>query len=102
VLTLLPDTPERTRQELEVQIALGQALVATKGYGALEVEHTYARARELCHQVGETMQRFPVLAGLSDFYYLRGELQTAHALGQQCLSLAQGAQDPSLLSIAQG
>ena len=97
LLNTLPDTPERTQQEITLQIALGPALIATKGIAAPAVEHAYARARELCQQVGETPQLFPVLVGLFRFYLLRAELQTAHELGQQCLSLAQRVQDPALL-----
>ena len=67
VLTTLPDTPERTQQELDLQTALGPALMAIKGHAAPEVEQAYARARELCQQVGETPQLFPVLFGLWRF-----------------------------------
>jgi predicted ATPase len=35
------------------------------------VEHTYARARELCQKAGETPQLFPVLYGLWLFYCKR-------------------------------
>ena len=45
LLKTLPDTPERTQQELTLQIALGQPLMATKGYAAPEVEQAYTRAR---------------------------------------------------------
>src|SRR5262249_43045213 len=48
LLKTLPDTPERTQQELRLQIALGTPLIATKGFAAPEVEHVYTRARELC------------------------------------------------------
>jgi len=58
LLKTLPDTPERAQQELTLQIALGAPLIATKGYAAPEVEKVYARARELCRQVGETPQLF--------------------------------------------
>ena len=61
LLKTLPDTPERAQQELTLQLALGAALVAVKGYAAPEVEKTYTRARELCQQLGETPQLFPVL-----------------------------------------
>ena len=71
--------------------------MATKGFAAPEVEQAYARARELCQQVGETPQLFPVLGGLFRFYLVRAELQTARELGEQCLSLAQSVQDPALL-----
>ena len=46
LLQRLPDTPERFRQELAVQITLGPALMATKGMATPAVEQTYARARE--------------------------------------------------------
>jgi hypothetical protein len=59
LLPSLPDTHERTRQELDLLVALGPALMATRGYAAPEVEHTYTRARELCCQVEETPQLFP-------------------------------------------
>lgn len=80
LLQTLPDTPERTQHELTLQIALGGALIATSGYAAPEVGAVYSRARELCRQVGETPQLFPVLVGLRLFYALRGELQTAREL----------------------
>jgi len=80
-----------------VQIALGQALLAVKGSGALEMVRAYARALALCRQVGETPQLFPVLFGLWRFYLVRAEYQTARELAEQCLSLAQRVQDPALL-----
>ena len=97
LLKTLPDTPERAQQELDVQIALGPALSATKGRAAPEVERAYARARELCQQVGETPQLFTVLADCGVFYFIRAEYQTARELGERCLTLAQSLQDPSFL-----
>ena len=97
LLNTLPDTSERTLQELILQTNLGPALMATKGFGAPEVQHAYDRARELCRQVGETPQLFPVLRGLSTFYIVRAELQTAHELAEELLRLAQSAQDPAML-----
>ena len=97
LLAALPDTPERSRQELTLRTALGPALVATKGNAAPEVELTYARAVELCRQVGETSQLFPVLFGLRSVYLVRGEIQTAHEFGEQLLGLAENAQDSSFL-----
>jgi hypothetical protein len=41
VLQTLPDTPERTQHELDLQIALGQALRVTKGSSAPEVGHAW-------------------------------------------------------------
>jgi predicted ATPase len=77
----LPDGPERILQELDLRIALGSALMATRGYAGREVEETYLRARELCGQAGETPQLFPVLHGLYRFYHVRGELEPAREAG---------------------
>jgi predicted ATPase len=71
--------------------------MVAKGYSVPEVEAVYSRARELCRQVGETPQLFPVLHGLCRFYVTRGESQTGYELGEQLLSLAQSVQDPALL-----
>jgi class 3 adenylate cyclase/predicted ATPase len=97
LLKTSPDTPERTQQELTLQITLGMPLMNTRGYAAPEVERAYARARELCRQMGETPQLFPVLFGLWVFHFVRAELQTARELGEQFLRLAQNAQDRVLL-----
>jgi predicted ATPase/class 3 adenylate cyclase len=97
VLMTLTDTVERARQELELQTTLGPVLMAVKGFASLEAERTYARARELCQQLGETPQLFPVLCGLWRFYMVRAELHTTRELAEQLFILAQGAQDPALL-----
>jgi class 3 adenylate cyclase/predicted ATPase len=97
VLRTLPDTPERTQHELTLQLTLAVSLMATQGYSAPEVERVYARARELCEQVGETLQLFPVLHGLWRYYLVRADFQTGRQLAEQFLSLAQGAHDPTLL-----
>jgi predicted ATPase len=91
LLVVLPETPARAQQELDLQVALGPALVATKGFAAPEVEQTYARARALCTQVGETPQLFPTLRGLCLFYQNRGLLTTSRELGEQLDRLAYGA-----------
>jgi predicted ATPase len=100
VLKMLPDTPQRTQQELTLHTALGVPLRATKGLAAPEVGQVYARARELCQQVEETPQLFPVLRGLWEFYELQGELQTARELGEQLLTLAQRIGEVELRLVA--
>ena len=97
LLTTLPDTPARTQQELDFQLALGPVLMATKGNAAPEVAQAYTRARELCHQVGETPQLFPALFGLWRLYFVRAEVQAAREVGEQLLVLAQRQRDPALL-----
>jgi predicted ATPase len=97
LLETLPDVPQHTQLEFGLQTALGPALMATKGFAAPEVASAYARARELCQQVGDSPQLFLVLIGLVNYYNVRGELQTGHKLGEQLLGMAQRLQDPALL-----
>ena len=101
LLQTQPDSLERAKQELSLQLALGPALMATKSIGHSDVESTYTRARALCQRIGETPQLFPVLWGLRRFYVLRADYKTAQALEAQLLRLAQSAQDPALLLEAQ-
>jgi predicted ATPase len=97
LLQTLPETHERIQQELSLQIALGVPLQAMKGPAASEVERVYARARELCQQLGDAPQLVPVLAGLWAFYLLRGKLGTTHELAEQILALARDVEAPALL-----
>jgi predicted ATPase len=98
LLQALPDTPERSRHELTLQLTLVGPLLTSKGYTALEVEKTYVRARELCRQLGDPPQPFSaVLFGLCIFYQLRGDVQKGHDLAKQLLALAQSVQNPTLL-----
>jgi hypothetical protein len=105
LLRTLPDTVERLEQELAMQITLGPALMATKGFGASEVEEVFTRAHELCQEVGDTPQLYMVLQGRSGFYTLRVKFQTLRELMEQRLSLAQRLQNPAILAqahLAQG
>jgi class 3 adenylate cyclase/DNA-binding winged helix-turn-helix (wHTH) protein/tetratricopeptide (TPR) repeat protein len=97
VLTTLPATRDRVQQELALQLTLGQVFMTVKGFGAPEVEQAYTRAYALCQQVEDTSQLFPVLIGLWRFYQNRGQLRTAHELGEQCLALAHQLHDRTLL-----
>jgi len=100
VLKTLPDTPERIQQELTLQITLNDALITVKGETSPDVEKTVLRARELCQQLGEVPQLFPVLWRLVIFYINQGELQTTYKLAEQMMHLAQSVQDPEFLWIA--
>jgi adenylate cyclase len=88
-LKAVPDSPERGRLELQLQITLGIPLTGLFGYAAPEVEQAYSRARQLCGDLGDTPRLMPVLHGLYRFYAVRGRLRTAHEIVQQLLTLAE-------------
>jgi tetratricopeptide (TPR) repeat protein len=100
LLTALPETPQRLQREVDMLIALGASLRATKSAVAPEVEQTYLRARHLCEHLDNPPQLFPVLRGLWNYYGVCAEYRTAHELGEQLLSLAQQAQDTAMLVAA--
>src|SRR5262249_22910856 len=89
LLQTLPETPERTHREVALLLVLGTSLSAIHGYAAPEVGETYTYARQLCQHVEEPYQLFPVPRGLWNYHAVRAEHQTAYALGEQLLTLAQ-------------
>jgi predicted ATPase len=100
VLARLPNTPERTRRELTLSIALAAPLLMTRGYAAADVAHTYSRIQQLCQQVGDASQVFPALYGLCEFHLVRGECDTARQVGEQALGLARQTHAPDFLVLA--
>ena len=102
LLNPLPDTPESTQQELLLLKTIGPALISVKGYGAPEVEQTYARAYDLCQQGGRPRQLIGVLQGLQAFYLVRGEVRKVQDLAKQTFRLAQSISTPTALMAAHG
>jgi predicted ATPase len=98
-LTNLPDSPRRAQLELPLQLALGMAWIGHRSYGT-SAEDAYARARELCEQMGENSPLSRVLSELSVFSFMRGEHGNARELGESALSLARRTGDPLLVAIA--
>jgi predicted ATPase len=92
-LKLLPDTPERRRQELEFCSVLGAVLHAVKGYAAPETGHAYARARVLWEQLGSPLEFLQVPYGQSVYHMGRGELDVAQRLNEDLLRLSRQRND---------
>ncbi len=88
LLRALPAIADRDRLELALQTELGQSLLATRGYAAPEVEQAYARALELCREVGSPDDLALVVGGQAAFRLLRAEYRASRDLGRQLLSLA--------------
>ena len=60
----LPETVERNRLELALQLALGPALVSSRGFGDAEASTGYQRAAELARRLGDDRDRFAATWGL--------------------------------------
>jgi predicted ATPase/DNA-binding winged helix-turn-helix (wHTH) protein len=89
LLAKVPESTERTEQELCLHLTLGVPLIATQGYAAPEVGRVYTSARELARQLGEPPDVSEVLWGLWTFHTLKGELSTARKIAEELLRLAQ-------------
>jgi predicted ATPase len=89
MLSALPDTPERRRQELDLQIALGAGLIATHGYTASETGRAFGRARELSEQVGETRQLLPVVWGQFIRHFVGGDQNAARDTAAELVELSE-------------
>ena len=93
-LATCPPSNEKALQEVQLLVAYGSALSALKGSAATEVEQTYARARELCGQLGDSRHLFPVLRGLHSFYVVRGPLRTACSMVEELHETAKRDTNP--------
>jgi len=96
-LDLLPSEaadPTQAQSELRLQILLGAAYRATRGFASHDTEQAFMRADRLSSNAGDTTQRIDALRGLYTCYYTRGDLSTAHTLGQRMLNFAATSNDP--------
>jgi class 3 adenylate cyclase/tetratricopeptide (TPR) repeat protein len=89
----LPDGPGHRQQELDLRLALGLALMATKGYSAPEVGETLARARALAEQIDRPEYLWSVFLGQSSFHRVRGEHRLALALAEQLEKIGEARND---------
>ena len=92
----LPETPERIREEVRLQIRLGVSLIALKGYAADQVGAAYLRARELCEQAGEGVDLFAAMWGLWAFHQFSMRLEAREHV-DELLRRADGSGDPELV-----
>jgi class 3 adenylate cyclase/predicted ATPase len=92
-LALLPETPERRRQELEFCSALGAVLLARSGYAAPETGQAYARARVVWSQLDFPSEYLQVPWGQWLHRVNRAELALALSFAQDLLNLSRQRKD---------
>ncbi len=99
-LKTLPDSQKRAQQELQLQDALGMAIMVTRGYASVDAERTNERKRALLRKLGQTPEIFHALWGLLAFDFIKGNLHSLPAQADEMLNLAKRVGDPPLLLIA--
>src|SRR5215472_11288045 len=84
-LNTLPFDDKRARLELELQLTLGQALIAARGYTAGETTAAFARAEELVEKIGDAGQRYSALYGIFVGRLIGGQIEAAfETIGRLC------------------
>jgi hypothetical protein len=76
-LASLPDNSRRQELELDLQITLAPALLASRGYSVSEVGETHARASVLAEQLGRSDHLLALLYGQWAYHCLRAEHRLA-------------------------
>ena len=100
LLQRLPAHTWRMEQEVGFETALGQVLIATKGFSAPETEAAYTRALDLSRQLDNTTQNFQILHGLLQLHTVRAEHRAAYRIAEEILDLAQREHDALQLATA--
>jgi len=90
----LPDPAARLAHELALQLRLGEALIATRGYAAPEVKVVFDRAYALSRTTPASPYHAPLLRGLVSFLQVRGRHLVAKAVGEELLASCASGADP--------
>lgn len=99
-LNKIPESPERTRKELDLQISLAFSLLCTQGYASPETGANMARARKLCEALGDTASLFPVKFGLWTYYLCKGEMKSARETAEHLVNISHDLNDSSARLVA--
>lgn len=95
LLETQPESDERARRELDLQLALNTSLLDVLAWGAPEQTMALTRAYQLGQRLGEPARLLPTLQALSDLSRAQGKHEQALAFARQLLSLAEQAQEPA-------
>ncbi|HYH96448.1 protein kinase domain-containing protein [Hyalangium sp.] len=98
LLSRLPESAGRTREELRLRIALGIPLLQLQGYGSAEVEQTYERACVLFHEVGDALAQVDLSYwSLFHYHYARARFDRLQELGTLLVDQGQRQHNRKLL-----
>jgi class 3 adenylate cyclase/predicted ATPase len=100
LLQMLPESSEREKVQLGIDVILGQALIAGRGYAAPETKDVLLRAKGLFHHLTEPSDRFAVLYGIWACYYVAGEVALQQQAAVEFLKAAEQSKDRAALCIA--
>jgi class 3 adenylate cyclase/predicted ATPase len=100
LLQSLPDDVEHKQVALQLEVMLGQAMIAGRGYAAPETMKILLRAKKLITESTETSQKFSILYGLWACYYVGGEVDMQQVAATEFLAEAERYDDTAALCLA--
>ncbi|HKW68533.1 MAG TPA: AAA family ATPase [Terriglobales bacterium] len=96
LLEEIPESSERTRKELALQVTLAFSYLCTLGYAAPETGTNMTRARELCRAIGDTASLLPIVVGLWTYYLCKADMNAARETAEQLAMMCQDTDDAAL------
>jgi class 3 adenylate cyclase/predicted ATPase/DNA-binding response OmpR family regulator len=100
MLESLPENPERERLVLEIEVMLGQAMIADRGYAAPETREVLLRAKTRFDNLTDPSQKFAILYGIWAGHYVGGEVSRQTDAAMEFLAAAERHKDTAALCIA--
>jgi hypothetical protein len=101
LLGSLPDSASQQRHELDLLIALGRALMATRGYAAPEVGDIVGRARRLAERLDRPDYLVPLLYAQWSLHMTRAEYRLSLSMAAQMEQIGEARDDPAALLLGQ-
>src|SRR5262245_57948119 len=93
LLRSLPADTAHAHMALELEVMLGQALIASRGYAAPETKATLSRAKMLIDDRTDSSKRFSVLWGIWAGHYVGGEATKQRLAANEFLAEAERHND---------
>jgi class 3 adenylate cyclase/predicted ATPase len=100
MLQLVPDDQRRSGRALELEVMLGQAMIAGRGYAAPETKEILLRAKALMDDSTDPLQKFSILYGIWACHYVAGEVALQRGAAEQLLDQAERHGDSAALCLS--
>jgi tetratricopeptide (TPR) repeat protein len=100
LITLLPESPERDKRELDLRQSIIGLLYITTGFAAPETQEAIRRAAALAEKNGNLAQLVSSVSSRVMIALFSGDLPAAASLADQALELAIREGSPTILGVA--
>src|SRR5262249_19090721 len=100
MLLTQPESLERNRQELTIQLALGGVLALTRGWSAVAVDEVYTRSLALAEVVADEASVVRLRRYIFGLAVTRSDLRRALSLAEQVMQDASRINSPGVLLFA--